>query len=87
MGKRPVARLLKPLSGGVGETQQQATEHPESGVRDAEVRDQQISDYDKLNAYDWAMYEFATIEYDYKIHPDAARRIVELFKQLYAAEG
>lgn len=33
-------------------------------------------------ARDLAEYEFATIEYDYKVHPDAARRIRLLFDQL-----
>lgn len=43
-------------------------------------------EYAGCTELDWAEYEFATIEYDYKVHPDAARRILELFKKLYEAK-
>ena len=36
-----------------------------------------------LTELDSVMYEFATIEYDYHIHPDAAKRIINLFEILY----
>ena len=41
------------------------------------------SDYDELTELDWVLYEFATIEYDFRIHPVAARRIEALFERLY----
>lgn len=41
------------------------------------------NDYDSLSELDWAKYEFATIEYDFKIHPDAAKRIRKLFERLH----
>ena len=37
----------------------------------------------EMSSLDWAMYEFATIEYDYRIHPHAARRIEKLFENIY----
>lgn len=43
----------------------------------------QEQDYESMTPLDWAEYEFATIEYDYKIHPGAARAIREIFKRLY----
>jgi hypothetical protein len=39
--------------------------------------------YEDCTPLDWAEYEFATIEYDYMIQPEAARRIREIFKRLY----
>lgn len=39
------------------------------------------TDYDAVSPADWAEYEFATIEYDYKIHPDAAKRIRGIFRR------
>ena len=41
------------------------------------------TDYDDVTPLEWIEYEFATIEYDYKIHPDAAKRIIKLFERLY----
>jgi len=35
------------------------------------------------NDLEIAEYQFATIEYDYKVHPDAAEAIRRIFKQLY----
>lgn len=40
-------------------------------------------EYDSLTELDWAEYQFATIEYDYHIHPDAARSIRAIFEQLH----
>lgn len=40
-------------------------------------------DYTHLTELDWAEYEFATIEYDFRIHPIAAERIRHLFKRLH----
>ena len=40
------------------------------------------TDYDNITELDWVLYEFATIAYDYKIHPEAVRRINELFERL-----
>lgn len=40
-------------------------------------------EYEDMTALDWAEYEFDTIEYDYKIHPEAAKAIRSLFKRLY----
>jgi len=37
----------------------------------------------EMTPLDWAMYEFGTIEYDFQVHPEAARRIEGLFKQIY----
>ena len=39
-------------------------------------------DYAEATELDWVMYEFSTIAYDFRIHPEAARRIEELFKRL-----
>ncbi len=39
-------------------------------------------DYKDVTPIEWVEYEFATIEYDYKIHPEAAKRIMALFKRL-----
>lgn len=44
------------------------------------------NDYYDATKLDWAEYEFATIEYDYRIHPDAAKRIRQIFKALYGQE-
>ncbi len=41
------------------------------------------SDYDEMTELDWAEYEFGTVEYDYKVHPEAARIIRLIFKRLY----
>ncbi len=41
------------------------------------------TDYDDVTPLEWAEYEFATIEYDYKVHPDAAKSILNIFKRLY----
>ena len=43
------------------------------------------TEYEEASELDWAGYEFATIEYDYKIHPEAAKRIQQLFVRLYNA--
>jgi hypothetical protein len=40
------------------------------------------SDYDNVTPLEWAEYEFATIEYDYEIHPEAAKAIYEILKRL-----
>lgn len=40
------------------------------------------SDYDGVTPLEWAEYEFATVEYDYKIHPRAAEAIRAIFKRL-----
>lgn len=40
------------------------------------------SDYDDVTPLEWAKYEFATIEYDYKVHPEAAKRILNLLERL-----
>jgi len=39
------------------------------------------SDYDACTDLDWAEYEFATIEYDHRLSPDAARAIRAIFKR------
>ena len=39
-------------------------------------------DYANTTELDWVMYEFSTIAYDFRIHPEASRRIQELFKRL-----
>lgn len=41
------------------------------------------SDYERMTELDWAEYQFATVEYDYNIHPRAAESIRAIFKQLY----
>ena len=38
--------------------------------------------YETCSPFEWAMYEFATIIYDYKVHPEAAKRVELIFKQL-----
>jgi hypothetical protein len=40
------------------------------------------SDYKDCSERDWVEYEFGTIEYDFNIHPEAARRIRSLFDRL-----
>lgn len=40
-------------------------------------------EYESMTQLDWAEYEFATIEYDYKIPPKAAEAIRTIFKRLY----
>ena len=40
-------------------------------------------EYESLTELDWFRYEFATLEYDYKIHPDAARSIEKMFERMY----
>jgi len=42
-----------------------------------------FSDYDGVTPLEWAEYEFATIEYDHRISPDAAKAIRAIFKRLY----
>ena len=44
-------------------------------------------DYKDMTELDWVEYEFATIEYDYRVHAEAARRIRCLFKRLYDSNG
>ena len=44
---------------------------------------QPIDDYKNVTPLEWAEYEFATTEYDYKIHPDAAKTIRSIFRRLY----
>ena len=39
--------------------------------------------YEGMTPLDWAEYEFATIEYDFKIDPRAAEAIRAIFKRLY----
>jgi len=46
----------------------------------------EYDEYEDMTPLDWAEYEFATIEYDYKIHPEAARRIRELLERVYFAK-
>ena len=41
------------------------------------------SDYDELTELDRVLYEFGTVEYDFKIHPVAARNIREMFERLF----
>lgn len=43
----------------------------------------QQDDYGAITPLDWARYEFATIEYDHKISPEAARAIDAIFQRLY----
>ena len=40
-------------------------------------------EYRYLTELDAVEYVFSTIEYDFKIHPIAAKQIRELFKRLY----
>ena len=40
------------------------------------------SEYDDVTEREWVEYEFSTIQYDYQLHPDAARRIQGLFDRL-----
>ena len=40
-------------------------------------------EYKHITELDCVEYEFSTIEYDFQIHPIAAKRIRELFKRLY----
>ena len=42
-----------------------------------------MDEYESMTQLDWAEYEFATIEYDYMIHPKAAISIRAIFKRLY----
>lgn len=39
-------------------------------------------EYANITPLEWAEYEFATIEYDYRIQEEAAARIRGIFKQL-----
>lgn len=41
------------------------------------------NEYEQMTDLDWVEYEFATIEYDFQIHPTAAKRIRALFERLY----
>lgn len=41
-------------------------------------------DYDDCSPLDWAMYELATIFYDYQVHPEAIRRIELIVRTLNA---
>lgn len=43
-----------------------------------------MNEYEDVTELGWVEYEFATIECDYRIHPDAARAINRMFKRLYA---
>lgn len=47
------------------------------------IADTDNSDYEALTELDWAEYEFATIEYDYNIHANAANSIRAIFERLY----
>lgn len=47
------------------------------------MEDTEDDEYARLTELDWVEYEFGTIEYDYQIHPIAAKRIRELFKRLF----
>jgi len=38
-------------------------------------------DYEDCTDLDWAEYEFSTIEYDYRIHPDATKAIRNILKR------
>ena len=40
------------------------------------------SDYEDVSEREWVEYEFSTIQYDYQLHPDAAKRIQGLFDRL-----
>ena len=55
------------------------TDHTQDGV------DPESDDYANVTELEWAEYEFETIEYDYQIHPKAAKIIRNLFKRLYNA--
>ena len=55
------------------------TDHTQNGI------DPERDDYADVTELDWAEYEFGTVEYDYNIHPQAARVIRTLFKRLYNA--
>lgn len=39
-------------------------------------------DYDDVTPLEWANYEFATVEYDYKISSEAADRIYRIMEEL-----
>lgn len=41
-----------------------------------------MNDYADCSPLDWVLYEFGTICYDYQIHPEATKRIEEMFKWL-----
>jgi hypothetical protein len=41
-----------------------------------------MTDYDSVTPWMWFEYEMGTIEYDYKVHPEAVERIFRLVKQL-----
>lgn len=43
-------------------------------------------EYANLTEYDWVMYEWGTIAYDYRVHPDAQSQIEILFKRLWNAK-
>lgn len=45
-----------------------------------------VSDYDRVTPREWAEYEFATIEYDYRIPAPAAKAIRSILDRL-AKEG
>ena len=47
------------------------------------IEDDVEDDYANLTPLDWVMYEFATIQYDFNVHPKAAERIISLFERLY----
>lgn len=40
-------------------------------------------DYSDITPLEWALYEMATIAYDYRVHPEAVERIEAIFRQLY----
>lgn len=40
-------------------------------------------EYENLNALDRFNYEFATVEYDWRLTPDCSRRIMNMAKNLY----
>jgi hypothetical protein len=42
----------------------------------------QVTDYDNVTPLEWAEYEFATIEYDFRIPLKAAQGIREIMKRL-----
>jgi len=50
------------------------------------MADQQLAELEVLLSFAiggaWAEYEFATTEYDYRIHPDAAKTIRTMFRRL-----
>jgi hypothetical protein len=45
------------------------------------------NEYSTMTELDWAEYMFATIEYDYNLHPRAAQSIRAIFRQLYVAKS